>query len=179
MPDSRGAVELASLCAEEVDRVGRRVKRVGDDGAVGEGERCSELSVDFDEQDGLRGRCGAVKLGQSCERPVITPGAESKRHAPFDLNWLSSAVREPVSVGSSAEVIRVCVSEGRVEFRENHVLSFQPQVRAARRQLGLGIWRLIEGHGPHQVGSMGSDLTVRGSISFNRHDPQPLAPLGR
>jgi hypothetical protein len=47
---------LASSCAEEVDQVGRRMKRDGDDGAVGECERCSELPVDFGEQDGLRWR---------------------------------------------------------------------------------------------------------------------------
>ena len=62
------------------------MKRVGDDGAVGEGERCSELSVDFGEQDGLRGRGGAVELGQSCERLVISRGPESKRHAPCRIS---------------------------------------------------------------------------------------------
>ena len=82
------------------------MKRVGDDGAVGECERCSELSVDFGEQDGLRRGCGAVKLGQSCERRLIGRGPASKRHAAFGRNaaWLSSAGSD-ASVGSSAEVI--------------------------------------------------------------------------
>jgi hypothetical protein len=52
----RGAVKLARSCSEEVDQVGCRMKRVGDDRAVCECERCSDLSVDFGEQDGLRWR---------------------------------------------------------------------------------------------------------------------------
>ena len=54
---------MARSCSEEVDQVGCRMKRVGDDGAVCECERCSELSVDFGEQDGLRRRRRAVELG--------------------------------------------------------------------------------------------------------------------
>jgi hypothetical protein len=57
---------LASSCAQEVDQVGRRIKRVRDDGAARECERRSELSVDLGEQDRLRRRLGAVKLGQPC-----------------------------------------------------------------------------------------------------------------
>jgi hypothetical protein len=48
------------------------MKRVGDDGAIGECERCSELSVDLGEENGLRRRCGAVERGKSRERPVIS-----------------------------------------------------------------------------------------------------------
>src|SRR5205814_3786429 len=50
-PDAGGDIELASSCAKEVDQVGRRMKRVGKDDAIGECERCSEVSVDFGEQD--------------------------------------------------------------------------------------------------------------------------------
>ena len=112
------------------------MKRVGDDGAVCECERCSELSVDFGEQDGLRRRRGAVKLGQPCQRPLIGRRSESKRHAPVSVDspsWLRSVVREPVSVGGSAEVIRLCSREGYVELRQHHVSSFQSQVDAASR----------------------------------------------
>lgn len=63
---------MASSCTEEIDQVGRRMKRVGDDGAVGECERCSELSVDLGEENGLRRRCGAVEPGKSRERRVIS-----------------------------------------------------------------------------------------------------------
>jgi hypothetical protein len=59
------------------------MKRVGDDGAVGECERRSELSVDLGEEDGLRRRCRAVEPGQSHERPLISRGRESQRHPPF------------------------------------------------------------------------------------------------
>ncbi len=104
-PDPGGGVELASSCGQEVDQVGRRIERVRDDGAVGECERRSELSVNVGEQDRLRRRCGAVKLGQSCQRPLISQRPESKRDAPFSRNRtlrLSSVVRESMSVGSSA-----------------------------------------------------------------------------
>jgi hypothetical protein len=87
---------LASPCAQEVDQLGARIKRVRDDGSACERERGSELPVDLDKQDRLRERCGAVKLGQPRERPVITLRPESKRHAPFGRNaapWLSSVVR--------------------------------------------------------------------------------------
>ena len=73
---------MAGSCSEEVDQVGCRMKRVGDERAVCECERCAELSIDFGHQDGQHWRRGAVELGQSCERPLIGQGCESKRHAP-------------------------------------------------------------------------------------------------
>jgi hypothetical protein len=76
-------VQLASSCSQEVDQVSRRMKRVGDDDAVGESERRSGLSVDLGEQDGLRRWRGAVELGQSRERLMISRGCESERNAPF------------------------------------------------------------------------------------------------
>ena len=87
---------MASPCAQEVDQLGARIKRVRNYGAGCERERGSELPVDLDEQDRLRERCGAVKLGQPHERPLISLRPESKRHAPFGRNrapWLSSVVR--------------------------------------------------------------------------------------
>jgi hypothetical protein len=74
------------------------MKRVGDDGSPDQCERCSELAVDLGEQDKLHRRRGAVKLGQPCQRRLISRGPESKHHAPFNhsgLSWLSTAVREP------------------------------------------------------------------------------------
>jgi hypothetical protein len=62
-PDPGVAVELASSCPEEVDQVGGRMERIGDDGAVGECERCEELSVDFGGQDRVCRRCRVVELG--------------------------------------------------------------------------------------------------------------------
>jgi hypothetical protein len=85
------------------------MKRVGDDGAIGKSERRAELSIDLGEQHGVRRGCGAIELGESCERPPISQGPEAKHHGPGNRNrprWLGSAVREPVSVGSSAEVVR-------------------------------------------------------------------------
>ena len=122
---------MASSCAEEVDQVGRRMKRIGDDGAVCDRERCSELSVDFGEQDQLRRGRGAVKLGQSCERRLIGRGPASKRHAPFGRNaaWLSSAGSDG-SVGSSAEAIPLRLRYSYGEFRGNDVMSFRWRVRA-------------------------------------------------
>ena len=72
------------------------MERVGDDDAVGECERCSELSVDFGEQDRLRGRRRAVEFGQASKPPLISGGRESQRHTSFGrygLRWLTSAVR--------------------------------------------------------------------------------------
>jgi hypothetical protein len=51
---------MASVCVQEVDQVGRGMKRIGDNGAATYRERGSELSVHFGEQDGLGGRRGAV-----------------------------------------------------------------------------------------------------------------------
>jgi hypothetical protein len=97
---------------------------VGDDGAASEGERRSELSVDFGEQDGLFRRRRTVELGQPCEPPPVGGGPESKRHARLSRNTrlgLSFGVREPVSVGSSAEVICLGLGDGHIELRGNHV----------------------------------------------------------
>jgi hypothetical protein len=53
-------------------------------------------------------------------------------------------MREPASVGSAAEVIHSFSREGDLEFRGNHVLSFQARVRAARCKRGLDVSRLID-----------------------------------
>jgi hypothetical protein len=101
------------------------MKRVGDHSAVGERERGPELSVDLGDQGGLRRGCGAVELGQPRERPLVSRGRESKRHAPFSRyrrRWVCLAV----SVGSSAEVSRFCFREGDLGIGGNHVLSFRP-----------------------------------------------------
>jgi len=72
------------------------MKRVRDDGAVGERERGSELSVDFSEEDRPRRSRGAVEFGQASEPLLVSGGCESKRHTSFSryrLRLLSSTVR--------------------------------------------------------------------------------------
>jgi hypothetical protein len=147
------------------------MERVGDDGAVGERERCSELSVDFGEQDRLRRRRGAVDLGQAYDPLLIGGGRKSKRHAPVSRDspsWLGSALRERVSVGSSAEVIRLCSSEGNVESWGNHVVSFQPQRLAACRQRGLEIGLGRKSASDREVGG---PRGARASSLVSDHDP--------
>jgi hypothetical protein len=75
--------------------MGRRMKGIGDDGAVGKCERCL----------------------------LIGRGPESKRHAPFSRSsrrWLSPGARLPVGAGGLAEVIRLDSRERRVKLRGNH-----------------------------------------------------------
>jgi hypothetical protein len=116
------------------------MKRIGDERAVCECERCSESSVDFGERDGLRRRRRAVKLGQLCERALIGRERQSKRHAPVSRDrprWLRSAVREPASVGSAAEVIRLCSREGCVQFRQNMCRPFSGRFTRRRAWISL------------------------------------------
>jgi hypothetical protein len=95
---------LANSCAYKVDQVCGRIKWVGHRPA-GEDEAGLELSVGLGEQDGLRRRYGAVKLGQPCQLPLIGGRAESKRHAPSGCNrhvGPASAAPTPMLYSSSA-----------------------------------------------------------------------------
>ena len=119
---------MVSSCAEEVDQIGRAMKRVGHDPAVCERERREQLSVDFGEQDGVRRRGRAVELRQPRDPLLIGGGAKAKGHAPFGRDGptrLSSEARQSVTVGGSAKVVHSRLREGGVEVGGNHGLYFQ------------------------------------------------------
>ena len=87
------------------------MERVGDGGAVGECERCSELSVDFSQQTAC---VACVELSRSARRACrfywMGRGTRIEASHFFQsqrARWLSSAARPRAGVRSLAEVVRL------------------------------------------------------------------------
>jgi hypothetical protein len=115
-----GAVELASPRAQQIDEVGGRSERIGDDGAVCEGQRRHESPVEFGEQDGLRRGHRAVERRKSRKRRLIGGAAVPKRHRIRAIRPMSREC-DSASDRSSAEPIGSCLRDSALEVWGDHV----------------------------------------------------------